>query len=519
MFSFRSKIFSNPLPVAAVIWGLFALVIGFGPIHQVVMRFIPDDGYYYLEIARRMGIGEGATFDGITATNGYHPLWLWCLLPLAKVMTASREVGLRLAILLGIALTGGAFLLLNALSGIRNSTHRWLFLLLPMSMLLVSSNYGMESPLVLLLLSLWLFVLQQFVNRRTEFDRSIKKTLFFSTTIGLISSGLILARLDMAIFVICFDIFYAWTLLKPLFQRTTRATGSSALGRIWLPLAICAAIQLVTIGSYLAYNFFAYGHFLTVSAIVKSGRMDSSRLSWLWASWGALPGVASGLLALAAWIRTRQGQQDPVFAIAAAGTLFSLLVIAGTSRGEAYHWYFAAPIFLSGFFLDTLLNRCPFPRCLSYAKPVCLILILSLFSLSIYRRAWHPQHRQPNRHYDSSKWIAQHAPTHAVFALPDCGLKAYFSERPYLNTDGLTCSFDFQESLRDGTVATFLTSAGVNMMYSKQPLPETVLLPIRKGMYGVAPQVQATLRPFDQEAQVHYLWEITSIQMAPGSGF
>ena len=515
MFPFRAKIFSHPIPVATVIWILFALIICFGPIHQVVMRFIPDDGYYYLEIARRMGIGEGSTFDGITVTNGYHPLWLWCLLPLAKVMTASREIGLRLAILLGVALTGGAFLLLNALSGIRNSTHRWLFLLLPMSMLLVSSNYGMESPLVLLLLALWLFVIQQFVNRRSEFDSSLQKTLLFSAIMGFLSSALILARLDMALFVLCFDAFYAWTLLKPLFQHTIKATGYSALCHIWLPLTVCAGIQMVLIGSYLAYNFFVYGHFLTVSAIVKSGRMDSSRLSWLWASWGAIPGVASGMLALAAWIRTRQVQRDPVFTIAAAGTILSLLVIAATSRGEAYHWYFAAPIFLSGFFIDTLLSLFPFPRCLSYAKLACLILILGLFSLSIYRRTWHPDHRLPNRHYDSSKWIAQDAPTDAVFALPDCGLKAYFSERPHLNTDGLTCSFDFQESLRNGTVASFLTSAGVNMVYSKAPLPETVLLPIRKGMYGVAPHVQASIRLLDSENQTHFLWKITSIQMAP----
>ena len=511
----HSRLFSSPLPCAAIVWVLWALVIGLGPIHQVVMRFIPDDGYYYLEIARRIGIGEGSTFDGITATNGYHPLWVMCLLPLAQLMTASREAGLRMAILLGVGLIGGAFLLLNILSGIRNSTRRWLFLFLPMSMLLVSSNYGMESPLVLFLLALWLVILQLFVNTMASDRGNSKQTLIFPAAMGILSASLILARLDMIVFVFCFDLFYAYKILSPLIRPTDKYPAGLPPGRSLGPLFLCAAIQMIVIGAYLSYNYNIYGHILTVSALVKSGRGDSSLFSWLWASWGALPGVASGFLALAAWLHNPSKKGDPVLAIAASGTILCLLIIASTSRGEAYHWYFTGPIFLSGLFLDSWLSRCKTPGHSPYAKPVFFLLILGMFALSVYRRAWHPEHRQPNRHYLPAKWIAQHAPADAVFALPDCGLKAYFSERPHVNTDGLTCSFEFQESLRNGTAADFLNSAGVNMMYSQEPLTDSVLLPIRKGMYGIAPPVQASVRLFLQEDHTNYLWKITSIQPAP----
>jgi hypothetical protein len=42
---------------------------------------IADDAYYYFTIASNMASGHGSTFDGIALTNGYHPLWMWLLVP------------------------------------------------------------------------------------------------------------------------------------------------------------------------------------------------------------------------------------------------------------------------------------------------------------------------------------------------------------------------------------------------------------------------------------------------------
>src|SRR5579871_74863 len=40
-----------------------------------------EDGFYYFKIAQHVARGEGSTFDGLHPTNGYHPLWLLCLVP------------------------------------------------------------------------------------------------------------------------------------------------------------------------------------------------------------------------------------------------------------------------------------------------------------------------------------------------------------------------------------------------------------------------------------------------------
>lgn len=51
-----------------------------------IVDFIYDDGYYYLTIAANMVDLGRSTFDGITATNGYQPLWLLILACLARLV-------------------------------------------------------------------------------------------------------------------------------------------------------------------------------------------------------------------------------------------------------------------------------------------------------------------------------------------------------------------------------------------------------------------------------------------------
>src|SRR5579883_1358590 len=41
-----------------------------------VAAFFEDDFFYYLQIARNFAEHGRSTFDGVTPTNGYHPLWM-----------------------------------------------------------------------------------------------------------------------------------------------------------------------------------------------------------------------------------------------------------------------------------------------------------------------------------------------------------------------------------------------------------------------------------------------------------
>ncbi len=52
------------------------LWIAFWPLERLLATFVADDAFYYVQIARNIAAGHGSTFDGVIATNGYHPLWM-----------------------------------------------------------------------------------------------------------------------------------------------------------------------------------------------------------------------------------------------------------------------------------------------------------------------------------------------------------------------------------------------------------------------------------------------------------
>jgi len=74
---------------------------------------LPDDAYYYLEIGHRIAHGQGATFDGLNPTNGFHPLWQLLVTALASVFSGDALV--RATLLLALVCSLMAMYLLGSL--------------------------------------------------------------------------------------------------------------------------------------------------------------------------------------------------------------------------------------------------------------------------------------------------------------------------------------------------------------------------------------------------------------------
>jgi len=58
-----------------------------------------DDAFYYMKIARNLLDGRGMTFDGTNPSNGFHPLYMFFLLPLMKLGGENLEAPIRLSAL------------------------------------------------------------------------------------------------------------------------------------------------------------------------------------------------------------------------------------------------------------------------------------------------------------------------------------------------------------------------------------------------------------------------------------
>src|SRR5712692_4531725 len=93
---------------------LYALAVGLWVLANGV-RITQEDGFYYLKIAQNIAGGAGSTFDGAHPTNGYHPLWLLCLVPLFW-LTSSSDVVINLAVIVQAALAAAGMMLLYGIA-------------------------------------------------------------------------------------------------------------------------------------------------------------------------------------------------------------------------------------------------------------------------------------------------------------------------------------------------------------------------------------------------------------------
>ncbi|MCP4539563.1 MAG: hypothetical protein GY832_20705 [Chloroflexi bacterium] len=95
--------------VGIVLW----LLLSWVSLSFLMEYLVSDDAFYYFTIARNAVRGHGVTFDGVTPTNGFHPLWLVSLLPIYRVAGGDAELALRLSLSLGALFSTGAILLLG----------------------------------------------------------------------------------------------------------------------------------------------------------------------------------------------------------------------------------------------------------------------------------------------------------------------------------------------------------------------------------------------------------------------
>jgi len=95
----------------------FRLYVALKPVNALAARYLADDYFYFLSVARHLAAGQGSTFDGgVSYTNGYQPLFAWLLAGLFALglgKTAAIHGGLVLITVAGAAAAWAAFRLLE----------------------------------------------------------------------------------------------------------------------------------------------------------------------------------------------------------------------------------------------------------------------------------------------------------------------------------------------------------------------------------------------------------------------
>jgi hypothetical protein len=460
--------------VAAISLGIAALAVA-GPLEGLV-KLVPDDGFYYLEIARRIGAGEGSTFDGVHPTNGYHPLWLLLLVPLAPIMEASRLDAVRVSLLLGgAALVGTAALVYKTTQRLAPSYAALAPLWLACT-LMVASVYGMEAPLAALLAaSLWYAV-----------SRGYPRGLLGGLGFGLLGAALFLARLDAVLIVAAVNLVWAWFVLKR--EAEPR------------PFVAAVLVQGAVGVGYLAVNQVLFDAWMPISATIKASRQGGTSLRWL-SSLMAWLGLGSAGLAAVVLVVTRGALPWSI----ALGTLASMLSIALGGGRETYNWYFTLPVLGGALLLPIGVALLRQVRRLP-VRALVWVVALGLLAVAL-RGKTRPTGFQEK--IERAQWLAAHAPPGTVFAEGDCGILAYISRRPFVNLDGLTSSPDFLQATDDGTLGVWLLQSGVNAVALPTGQTEGRLI-ARGRQHGQKVTLQPVLAPWEPPVQDsrYTLWRI-----------
>lgn len=274
-----------------------------------------DDAEYYRIVARHIAHEGASTFDGLTLTNGYHPLWTWMLAVQERLFGSS----FLLTRLVETAMVCAAFPVFLRAVGVRSAVGILALLLLYGRLVAGLALTGMEvSALVgATALTVWACM----PTRRDGDGRGL--------ALGGAAALAVLARLDAAVFVLPLVAF------APLGRRTR----------------LIAFVTAGAIGcAYVAYNLVTFGTAMPVSSAVKSLgglQLNHRVLDELAADWrasGPMSRYAQTLALLAAtpvlWALSRRDSLARALSGAAAvgGALFLAKLVLGSSW-RVWPWY------------------------------------------------------------------------------------------------------------------------------------------------------------------------------------
>src|SRR5260221_1846842 len=185
---------------AAALLAIATLSLALRPAASVFLIPLSEDGYYAMPTARNIATGHGITIDGVTATNGFQPLFTFLQAAMFRLAGGDDALAIRLILALHWLFQVGAALLVgriagDAVPGGRPGLRRALSSLLYLSgtYLFLHHFNGLETGGLLFLLALAWRQVQRF---RTASWGGL-------AGLGLLLGLVVLARIDMAILVVC----------------------------------------------------------------------------------------------------------------------------------------------------------------------------------------------------------------------------------------------------------------------------------------------------------------------------
>jgi hypothetical protein len=503
-----------------------------GGVEYISASLAIDDTYYYLQTAWNTKHLGFVTFDGLHPTNGVQLLWFVFILLLA--MVAQTKTALLLATLaVTFLLNGLCFLVILKMGAVLKRPMLALFMASLWSLQSLPFriySMGMENSLHALVF--WAVIWQSvvFLIRVQQWEKvnwwGLTAVLILNAWTRL-DSGLLSALL----FLFCVGtLAYSYRGKWGLFgQQHLKAMAGSALaaglgltiqlaafwlmGGSWLPVS--ALVK--TSGAIRGLGGAAVDKFIEVFALGMPAILQ-----------GRLPGlvlVLLGLLAIGLVLWAQRWRRDYSAEIGTflnlwlcllVGELLYYLYIAVS--GVDYYLYFAwyrSPSFLFWILTTSLLGFFTFER-LALVKlpskalqwgPLGLSLLTIAVSIYLFARGINFRSTLYTTRYEAALWIGENSHPDTIFAAWNTGQLGFFSNRTFINLDGVINHVDYYKHVLRGPVplTEYLLENGVEYV-------------VDYDTYGWVPNFPVVQRfPIhDEEGRTIQMWQIKpQISTAP----
>ncbi len=433
-----------------------------------LVRFFPDDAFYYLQVAWTAAHDGRVSFDGRNVTTGFHPLFFASCVLLAT-LASKAGVLVLVFVLNGLALTATLQMLFATLTGpIGARSLATTAGMLPLFTMLLWTSSGLESAVVLPVAAVfgavWL-----------GSSRDAHSSWRWGLGIGTCAALLCLARLDL---VIALGPFAIYLLARNLRYRQLGHLSSAVLG------------YAAVIGPYCLWNIWLQGNVIPTSAIVKLTLQHSLVTNWRALTFGNSVGVVLFLVPLvlnllALFKRVYDEHEGRYVALLSLSALLYLGYVLFLGKG-VFRWYLAYLVFGSLVALVVLVrwlaDHVRLPD--SWAFRLVFAALVGACNMGFFI-GWSHQETVSVALWRMTNELNVTVPANARLATVDAGVVGYFGRFKVFALDGLVNSLEnWRRYLSHGDIAGYVRAEGVEyllMPETEQPQldEETVVVPGR----------------------------------------
>lgn len=475
---------------------VFALVLLSALLRVVVIvshagnlpTFVPDDSYYYFVPVQNLLAGRGISFDGVTPTNGFHPLWFVILIPIFALFTPSGpDAPILVAMLAGGLLSAAAgYLVWRAARLITGEPLVALFILaayLFNPYLVSTSLNGLETGLHDLCVAALVFYTASLLAHEQLHAR---QAVFFGALVGLA----FLARTDTVILIAL--LVAALLVRRPAVNRL-----------VWLASAGLVALLLTS--PWLLWNLSAFGSPLQSSGTALT---TFARLSWaanspgqsplpslaayaalnlntalLYAGFSLATLLVTGALLIPAILarrnpaRRRLSPREEAWLVIALGYTFAYIGFHVFVRWFMRDWYVASVLtvfYIGVAVLAALVLRALRPtlaRLHEALRPVVALVLLGGVFLNgwLFVRSdpvfgyWDapPKYPQQRELSGAGQWLREQLPAHVRVGSFNAGILSYSVPQHIINLDGVV-SAAVQPFIADRSLLCYVAQADLD---------------------------------------------------------